>query len=161
MTSLDEMRRELRERYERLKIPTFEELKRSGFFPIPYEEIDVGIRELVRKINELPYAVTVGSCEGHNYEELLRRGWSPEYINLEWPQGYSAAYVTLYVTSNRRLGFWNWLKNVVDMEQVTIHMEPVKGSRFERWEPTMDVAYTSDKVFKVSITSKRVHMPLR
>lgn len=33
--------------------------------PINYSEIDSGIRELVQKLNELPFVSTIGSCEGH------------------------------------------------------------------------------------------------
>ena len=163
-TSLDDMRRDLRERFRRLRIPrlpSFEELKRRRFFWIPYEDIDPGIRDFCRKINRLSYAVTVGSCEGHSKEELLRRGYPLATIERDFPQGYSPAYVSVYVTSARRREFFEWLKTVIDFDEVTIHMEPVKESRFERWEPTMDVAYTSDKVFKVFINSKGVHMPLR
>ncbi|NVM24216.1 MAG: hypothetical protein HWN68_20860, partial [Desulfobacterales bacterium] len=47
------------------RLPTFKTLKRRGRFKIREEDIDPGIREICRRINKLPYAVTVGSCEGH------------------------------------------------------------------------------------------------
>ncbi len=32
---------------------------------VPYDEIDPGVRDLVRALNELPGCATTGSCEGH------------------------------------------------------------------------------------------------
>lgn len=111
-------------------------------------------------INELPYAATHASCEGHTYEELIHRGYSPPTIEREWPLGYSPAYVDLYLTDRGRYEFWNWLRSTIDMRKVTIHMEPVKENRF--YSPaTEEIAFTRDKVFNVSIVSKELRMPLR
>ncbi len=141
------------------KFPTFEKLKKRGYFYCPLEDIELGIRDFVSKLNALPYAATHGSCEGHAREELLRRGWRPEEIDLEYPQGYSPAYVDVYVTKARRLAFWPWLENMIDMDEVTIHMSPVKESRFDYGWP--DIQHTEDDVFDVSIVSKKIFMPLR
>ncbi|GAH83025.1 unnamed protein product, partial [marine sediment metagenome] len=32
--------------------PTFEELKKSSWFAVPYEAIDPGIRDFVKKVND-------------------------------------------------------------------------------------------------------------
>lgn len=39
---------------------------------IDYEKVDAGVRDLVRKLNELPFVATISSCEGHLKE---RAGW--------------------------------------------------------------------------------------
>ena len=143
----------------------WEELKKSSWFAVPYEAIDPSIRDFVKKINELPYVATSGSCAGHTEEEWRARDMVPP------PPDENHAYVSVYVPTDRRRDFLKWLKEHVDIEEVDIHMQPIGfskvadpflgGSFFERWWPTRDEAFTSDKVFNLSIVSKKLHMPLK
>ncbi|GAH88501.1 unnamed protein product, partial [marine sediment metagenome] len=110
-------------------------------------------------------ATTSGSCAGHTEEEWRARDMVPP------PPEENHAYVSVYVPTDKRRDFLKWLKEHMDINEVDIHMEPIGfskvadpflgGSFFERWWPTRDEAFTSDKVFNLSIVSKKIHMPLK
>lgn len=145
------------------RLPTFKGLKRRGYFSVPEEEIEPGIREICRRIDKLPYVAVVGSCEGHTREELLGRGWSPTEIKEMFPLGYSPARVDIYVLADRRFELWKWLKENVGMDKVDIQQSPMEGGEGFSWfihgreEPT----YVRDKLFHVGVESKRLRMPLK
>ncbi len=148
------------------KLPTFKGLKQRGYFSIPEQEIDPGMREFVKRLNKLSYVVTIGSCEGHTVEELLRRGYPPphsERIKEMYPLGYRPAHVSLFVLADRRFELWRWLKENVGLDKVNIHAGPTEGGPgyskvIYRWgEPK----YVRDKIFQVDVESKSLHMPLK
>ncbi len=144
-------------------LPTFKGLKRRGRFKIREEDIDPGIREICREINKLPYAVTVGSCEGHTREELLDRGWSPAEVDELFPLGYTPARVDMYVLADRRFELWKWLKENVGLDKIDISQMPMEGgerfSRFIYIEETP--TYVRDKLFHVGVESKSLRMPFK
>ncbi len=145
------------------RLPTFKTLKRRGRFKIREEDIDPGIREICREINKLPYAVTVGSCEGHTREELLERGWPPTEVDEIFPLGYTPARVDMYELADRRFELWKWLKENVGLDKVDIMSGPMEGgegySEFVYIEETP--TYVRDKLFHVGVESKSLRMPFK
>ncbi len=147
-------------------LPTFKTLKQSGYWSAPEKDLDPGIREFVKSLNKLPYVATIGSCEGHTVEELLRRGYpSPhsERIKETYPLGYRPAHVSLFVLADRRFELWSWLKENVGLDKVIIQAGPVEGGPgyskvCYRWGESR---YIRDKVFQVDVVSKSLRMPFK
>ncbi len=151
------------------KLPTFQGLKRRGYFSVPEEEIDPGIRELCKRIDKLPFVAVVGSCEGHTREEHLKRWacpslpWLSPAESIEtYPENFPA-YVEMFVLADQRFKLWKWLKENIHMEKVDIWQSPVEGGEeysnvaFDHVAPK----YVRDRLFHVQVKSKSLRMPFK
>ena len=99
--------------------PTFPDAQAMHPWFLNYEQLEPGVRELVRTLNQTDMVETLSSCEGH-----------PEFPEW-WEATGGTAYVLCLVTSPSR-----WNRVLDQLRQLAQHWKDVqlivKGSR-EQW----------------------------